>query len=406
MNAHLMCLELRIHVKTLMVNEVAQAILVDQCGVVSGCAFADLVIEAVVSDQLDAVIVIVLAALGSISSCSIDIRTGRIFGAEETHVISALSGQAAVSFIQIVIAGLRIILDIRSLAGLMIAACKMDAEVAVYEIAGDLIGGVDTRINGFTGRRIELEQEQSAGPGAVGHIQLFTGCIKEKIRVDRIWRIQMIPAAGLIEPVVTDLINAAVFASFFQKRRKIQIIIVPLCIAGAVAVDSSVFCKSGVNDGIHIGISAIKCLGDEIADAGTSPGRRGAAVQHVCAGAAIFPLIVRIPDRIRSPDRIAADAVPIVVAGPLERLLKRFLQVAVKWRIFRIAIVAVQLRPLNQIGRACGSSVRAEHIVHAVCFYDGRVMYAHAGRGFRCICCIFHIGKLGGSFDRDSLLLV
>ena len=213
-----MCLKLRIHVKTLMVNEVAQAILVDQCRVVSGCAFADLVIEAVVSDQLDAVIVIVLAALGSISSCSIDVRPGRIFGAEETHVISAFSGQAAVGFIQIVIAGFRIILDIWSLAGLMVAACKVHAEVAVHEIAGDLIGGVDTRINGFAGCRIELEKEQSAGPGAVGHIQLFAGCIKEKVRVDRIRRIQMVPATGLIEPVVTDLIDAAVFTSLFQKR--------------------------------------------------------------------------------------------------------------------------------------------------------------------------------------------
>ena len=100
----------------------------------------------------------------------------------------------------------------------MVAACKVHAEVAVHEIAGDLIGGVDTRINRFSRRAVKLQQEKTAGPGAVGHIQLFAGCIKEKVRVDRIRRIQMVPATGLIEPVVTDLIDAAVFTSPFQKR--------------------------------------------------------------------------------------------------------------------------------------------------------------------------------------------
>ena len=74
-----MRLELRIHVKTLMVDEIAGAVLIDQRRIVSGCAFADLVIEAVVANQLDTIIVVALTALGSISSCGIHIRSGRIF---------------------------------------------------------------------------------------------------------------------------------------------------------------------------------------------------------------------------------------------------------------------------------------------------------------------------------------
>ena len=78
MHTDLMRLQLWIDIETLMVHKIAGTILVNQCRVMSGCTLAELIVKAVVADQLDTVVVIIFAALAGISACRIHIRSGRI----------------------------------------------------------------------------------------------------------------------------------------------------------------------------------------------------------------------------------------------------------------------------------------------------------------------------------------
>ena len=103
----------------------------------------------------------------------------------------------------------------------MIAARKVNAEVAVHKIAGNLVCGINPRINRFSRRAVKLQQEKTAGPGAVGHVKLFSVRIEKQIRIDRIRCIEVVPASGCIKPAVADLVNSAALAAFFNQRREV-----------------------------------------------------------------------------------------------------------------------------------------------------------------------------------------
>ncbi|MNV89882.1 hypothetical protein D3C71_1842140 [compost metagenome] len=97
----------------------------------------------------------------SILPCCILVRTVRIHGAEQPHIVAAVSSQSAVGYIQVVIAGCRVIYDIRTFAGFVIAAGNFGAEVTVNQSSVSC-SPVFAGIYRLSGRRVNLEQENAA----------------------------------------------------------------------------------------------------------------------------------------------------------------------------------------------------------------------------------------------------
>ena len=164
MHADLVGLKLRLDVESLMVHKVTSAVRVDQLRVVSGSSLSDLIKQTVVSDQLDAVIVELLRIVRSIVPCGIQIRTGRIFGAEQAHVIAALCCKSAVCHIHKIIPCFGIILNVRTFARCMHAARQMYTKVAVDIVSGHFIYTVHAGIDRLAGRGIELQKVDAARP--------------------------------------------------------------------------------------------------------------------------------------------------------------------------------------------------------------------------------------------------
>ncbi len=376
MDADLVRLKLRLDVKALMIDEIPRSVRGGELRVMSGRPLSDLVIEGVVADQLYAVLVAVRLIVCSVLPRRIEIRARHVLRPEETHIVAAICGEPAVCAVQIVVAALRIIGDIGSLAGLVVAADEVDAEIAVHEIAGDFIDTVRSGIDCLSGFRIELQKEHAARPGPVDHIEPLSIRIEEHRRIDRIRRVGVIPASVLIEPVVAHLIDAAVRSAFLNELLKMQVVLVPGRIPCTFAVRLAVLRESGVHNGIPEGIGTADLLSHEKSYGGAPPGRGCAHIEHICALRAVLPHIKGIVDDVRSPYGIAAG-VGVMIARPLKRLLKRLRQSPVERQVLSAPVIKIQLLPRNEIIRGGDSRMGTEYIECAVLvFKNGGIMHA------------------------------
>ena len=159
--------QLRPDVKALMVNEIARPVFGIQLGVMASCPFADLTVERIISDQLDSVLIPPGRIVRGIVSGRIEVRSAHLFGAEQTHIISARRTQPAVGAVEIIVSCLAVIRDIRSLSGLVVPSDQVDAKVSVRKVSGAFVDRIRSGVNGFSGCGIKFQEEHSAGPGAV-----------------------------------------------------------------------------------------------------------------------------------------------------------------------------------------------------------------------------------------------
>ena len=114
----------------------------------------------------------------------------RCTGTENADLISSVSVQGAVGYKQIIPSGFSVIQNIRAFHGLVIAAHEVFAEIRI-----DVCFGVSFRMDDKTGGRIELQQEDAAGPGTVDHPETVV-FVKEDGRIQGVGVIAEVVFSG------------------------------------------------------------------------------------------------------------------------------------------------------------------------------------------------------------------